>query len=545
MAGLHYPTELTAAHWAKQKGVEAQPTGLPEALKKLEKAADAVDLKLLDTGSLKTSDEVEQRIDDLQDELKRSIKACCDQLKNVQTLATKAGNVLKKDKDAPRTAPAAAIKVADLAEDYSGDLVKAFEAEVTSLTKQLPKLIAEEAKEEADEEAQGSFRKIAMPRVLSAMRVVKRNQPGAKAIQFMIVEGNKHAVAYMGVSVSPGHRKRLIEILKERGDTTFKSFRGEAIWEAKAYTFVGETVPTGAGLAKKLKEGLDDLTGIKYRVRLRKPSGEAEEAEGEVDELDDDGQPVQPGAKAKAESEDPGKSSTKPTELDASRAVTARVATLMPRMQALIASGSATAKTVVKLVTDAGLAAKGKGGLAAATALLDEAEALLPKAGAAPATADGKTAAEGKARSDGQAAGAPATSAGFSVAKLAKARLEWISTRDAAVKGLGKLAERIVDDFRGETDQQAQVNEAVKRLRGLAAQLREDLEDQLDAALGENDPAKRTERIRTVKKTLADLVTLVTKEPLMAELDNNEVMPDMSIVAPMKAKLRDIALALG
>jgi hypothetical protein len=200
---------------------------------------------------------------------------------------------------------------------------------------------------------------------------------------------------------------------------------------------------------------------------------------------------------------------------------------------------------VVKLVTDAGLAAKGKGGLAAATALLDEAEALMPKGEAAPATAAGKTATDGKARSDGQAAATPATSAGFSVAKLAKARLEWISTRDLAVKGLGKLADRIVDDFRGETDQQAQVNEAVKRLRGLAAQLREDLEDQLDDALGENDPAKRTERIRTVKKTLAELVTLVTKEPLMAELDNNEVMPDMSIVAPMKAKLRDIALALG
>lgn len=540
MAGLQYPNELTTAHWAKQKGVEAQPTGLPDALKKLEKAADAVDLKLLDTGSLKTSDEVEQRIDDLQDELKGKVKACCDQLKAVKTLADKAANVLKKDKDAPRTAPAAALKVSDLADDYGTDLVKAFEAEIASLTKQLPKLVAEEAKEEADEEAQGSFRKIAMPRVLSAMRIVKRNQPGAKPIQFMIVEGNKHAVAYMAVSVSPGHRKRLIEILKERGDTTFKSFRGEAIWEAKAYTFVGETVPTGAGLAKKLKEGLDDLTGIKYRVRLRKPSGEAEEAEGEVDELDDEGQPIESGAKPKPDAD----KTAKPTELDASRAVTARVTTLMPRMQAMIASGSDTAKKVVKLVTDAGLAAKGKGGLAAATALLDEAEALLPKA-AASAGPTGKATTDGKPQGDGQATGAPATASGLSVAKLAKARLEWKDTRDRAVKGLGKLAERIVEEFRNEADQQAQVNEAVKRLRALADQLREDLEDQLDAALGENDPAKRTERIRTAKKTLGDIVTLVTKDPLMADLDNNEVMPEMSIVAPMKAKLRDIALALG
>jgi hypothetical protein len=81
-------------------------------------------------------------------------------------------------------------------------------------------------------------------------------------------------------------------------------------------------------------------------------------------------------------------------------------------------------------------------------------------------------------------------------------------------------------------------------LAALADGLDGALNDELDAVLTA-DVAKRPPLTETARASLQRLTKYVTGNPIMSELDGNEVLPQMQVTGPLVARLQAIADALG
>ena len=138
-----------------------------------------------------------------------------------------------------------------------------------------------------------------------------------------------------------------------------------------------------------------------------------------------------------------------------------------------------------------------------------------------------------------------AVPSGLSVRQLGTARLEWIQTRDVAIGEITRLCKEVAASFHGETQQMPKVREALVRLDSLKYKLKTELDDRLDKALSENDPARRAQLAKAAKASLESLGSFLEKDELMQNLDANEILPDMKVVAPMQARLKAIEAALG
>jgi len=164
----------------------------------------------------------------------------------------------------------------------------------------------------------------------------------------------------------------------------------------------------------------------------------------------------------------------------------------------------------------------------AALKLLDEAGQLLLQSDAPP-----------------PAAAVPPGVDGLSIMKLGKARIEWNGIRSKAVQDIQLLRTALNAEFADDVEQQPQVNAALTKLDSLIAELNADLGAKLDDVLNAKADAQRNESIKSAKATMQQFVTLVETDEVMAALDGNEITPDAQITAPLQAKLRDIAAALG
>jgi hypothetical protein len=297
MPNVTYPTVLTPANWDKQKGflAKVKPTGIGEALKTLAKTHGELEFSQFEPAKLKSSAEVQQRLQQINSEGKKKFDSAVEQAKAVEGLARKAETDFKKNALIPKSALQAAVAVAKGASDYASEIEKAAQAGMAALDKLLNELKAAEKKKGGEEEDEANMpaAKLVRAKVIAALRMVKANKPEAKVQQFMIGVGKKQVCAYMGPSVGASHKNLLAKVME--GDSGFKYYTGECIWENKAYTFVGDNIPTG-GFAKKLQAGLAELTGTRYKLRVRKTDGEAEEVEGETDETPPIVPPL-PGAK--------------------------------------------------------------------------------------------------------------------------------------------------------------------------------------------------------------------------------------------------------
>jgi len=132
----------------------------------------------------------------------------------------------------------------------------------------------------------------------------------------------------------------------------------------------------------------------------------------------------------------------------------------------------------------------------------------------------------------------------ISVMKLGKARIEWISVRDKAVADMKQLRAAIAAEFAGDGDQAQALNTALKELDRVMNNLVVSLPEELDAVLNADETA-RVGLIRTARETLESLNVLFATDPIVGELDGNEVLPDFLLVAPVRSKLGEISAALG
>ncbi len=361
-------------------------------------------------------------------------------------------------------------------------------------------------------------------KALECIRKVKKPAPGARPWRFIVVRGTPSVTVCLLQAVPGGtHEKMLKSLIPNEKTQTLKDPKGEVIWEKNALTLVSDRLP--AGLAKRMQEWLRKLTKLNAKVRIRKTTGEVEESEDGEDISDAmvKADPAEAAAKAQA-----GKDYLKRLA-----GLTAEIRKAMTGP--LPADIKAEIKEQIDAITKHGKAeeyAEADEGLDALEALLEDDEA---SAADAASSAAGRTA-PGAAPAAAQAPGNK---------QLASARLDWGRQRTHAIAEITRLAGTVVQHFRNEPEQAAQVKKAVQQFQSLATMLKSDLEDQLDAALEESDPAKRARLAATAKQTLRQVQALIDKDPLMRELDGNELIADMKVVEPMRKSLTALEAALG
>lgn len=91
---------------------------------------------------------------------------------------------------------------------------------------------------------------------------------------FMLCVGNVSCLIYLAPNVGASHKNLLRSLMGK--DTGLKYHRGRCIFEKGYYIFVGPTV--ALGMRAKVERGLLDLTGRKWKARMRReevPDGPA------------------------------------------------------------------------------------------------------------------------------------------------------------------------------------------------------------------------------------------------------------------------------
>jgi hypothetical protein len=544
------PTALQVAEWTKKVGPLDKGGAIAAQLKKLAGQYDDLPVKLLDADGLDSADEVNDRAAQLEAQFAKAAKAVGDQAKTVGAQAKKLADEIKKDPKAKVAATAAAD-----AADAANTLIKQINDAVTSAQAELKALAAKLSKKPAP--GAGGAKKPSsklVARKAWVKRMVAQMKSGkVPETMFTFAQNKLRKPAY--AKGKPWEHPSLLN-MGPRATKSTRSDSGKLMPPADKFDFFWGKIGFGTDgklkgalvfkfespLAAKgpLKDALMFHCGYVPRFVLAKGNGEVVEADdgegqdpGLTDEelLEAEGGDEVEADEAEAEAEEA------PTKAGGSvQDFTKRLGDMKPAIQAAIAAGGPNADKIKQAVGKAGEMA-GKGLAGEALALLDQIARLVgvpPKAPPQP----------------GQAAGtvppkAPPESGGFSVAKLSKARLDWVTVRGEALRGIEQLAKRVEDEYRNEADQQGQVIEATKKLRGLAAQLKGDLETQLDKVLNAADAAARSAELRAAKTNLTEVLRVVATDPLMKELDGNELMPGLQIVKPMQDKLREIAAALG
>lgn len=261
---LALPAELSAAAWERQAGAlaKAKPTTVADALKALQKAHDALDPALLDGEPPASVAQAEQRIAALRGEIDKRLRPLGGQAAAAGSAASKWQATARKTAGTPKPALQAAEAIVRAAAAWPGELERALNAALERLEKRLAELQAEAKEAAAGQQPEDTpERRRIRARVIDQFRIVK-NRPDRQVL-FLLCMGHETCAPYLGPTISDAQKPLLTKVL--RGDTGFKFFRGECIWEEGGYTFVGNRL--SAAHARRIERGLFDLTGTRYRVR--------------------------------------------------------------------------------------------------------------------------------------------------------------------------------------------------------------------------------------------------------------------------------------
>ena len=136
------------------------------------------------------------------------------------------------------------------------------------------------------------------------------------------------------------------------------------------------------------------------------------------------------------------------------------------------------------------------------------------------------------------------SSGSVSLVRLGKARIEWRDTLGQARGGMKQLKDAIARRYAGVDDAGGLVPAALDQLDRSMAALDDALFEQLDAVLNA-DAANRPPLVARARATMQRFTGHIASDPIMAELDGNEVLPETAITGPLRSKLAEISAALG
>jgi hypothetical protein len=291
MAQVNLPMTLSVAYWDKQKAAlakatKAPTTKLPDELKQLSKLHLGVDWDAFGADKLKTGDEVESRLDDLDDAVKGKIKTLLAQVQAVDKSATSFETDAKKDKAFPKEPLAAATAIVKSAREYRADVDAAVDAARKALETKA-KEFAQKSSGGASNPALGKQTKLLKSRLLTAIATLRKPLPNARPMRFMIVLSSKASSGLaLGYAVGPAQEKLLKGLMPGEGPfKIMKDMKAVVVWEKNALTFVSDRLP--GTVIKKVQLWLKKLLKLNLKMRVRKSSGEVEETEGGEDISDD------------------------------------------------------------------------------------------------------------------------------------------------------------------------------------------------------------------------------------------------------------------
>ena len=271
--------------------LKVDPDQLAGELKKLDTLNKAVDTALFDPATLSfpTAAEAQARLTLVESKGLKSATAAAEQARKVATLGQKSYAELKANKEVDKRAAGAINDVAIDAQSYAGSLLGAAQSAVAALRTELARLQALEKKnakagakgEDEDDAAQEKDVKVVAGRVATAMKLARDAGP-TKPMKFIIGLQKKKLFVYVAKAVS-GSTAARIKVWMEAEPGSVSFFRGDVLFENKAHTFVGVNIPTG-GFAVRIQRALADLTGKRFKIRVRRPTGETDESGGEDDD---------------------------------------------------------------------------------------------------------------------------------------------------------------------------------------------------------------------------------------------------------------------
>jgi hypothetical protein len=603
MSKVDLPDSMSTAVWDKHKKelgkdkavlekVQKELTKVAQAAKSLQDAHGAASFDLLDPKGLATPAAANMAMAKLDAAANGDFKKMVTAAKDAQDAANdfqnavdKANKGLKGDIAKAATAASAAASTASKA---AAKFVLEVNAAVAAARSKLQDAVksakpaptaAPAARANPKAAADGKTLAALIKKSITALKSPK----GSPApVRFLVLVENKKLRLYLGPKPDSALAKLKTQFDANAKFKRIKDPKGQVIWEKASLTFVSDILK--GGLAKQVQMAIREQTKVSVKVRVKKSDGTVDEAEN-VPDLTDDQLKVDPADEAEM--------------LAAGKEFASRLAELQPEIAAYKGPNAAKIKALVATIKSNGAAkkyaevldeldeleslldtgdesegdeAEGEepGGVPPAKAFLAKLAALRSKIDAAVAAGgatakqihDYAEAAEKLAKTEvaanvdkantfltkvEQMLGdlAKGGAGGLSVAKLATARLEWVSTRDAAIKEITVLSKAIVAAFAKETSQAPQVKAAITKLAGLTVRLKSGLDNDLDAALSENDPARRVALAAKAKASLASIRKFVEEDELMSNLDNNEIVKTMSVVGPMKKSLSAIEAALG
>lgn len=292
------PASMTPAGLKKLTGKDEHPALAPLLPKvvAVARAHTQLDVKAFDIGTAaalakagKASAVAEQQAQ-MQQAMKGA-QTAAEAARAVQVEALRAEKALAKDKAAAKPTIKAVQALALEAAAYASALDKQTQAAVAELDDLLDQAQAQAKKTEAAATApvapdatQVKALKLLKARTIAALRQVKANNPQAPIPAFIAAIGPKTTTVMLNKAVGGTEKNLLTKLMP--GEKGIKYFRGTVLWEARTFTFVSANPPGGA--AKKLQAALLGLLKLKLKVRVRKPTGEVEEAGGDAhaDQLD-------------------------------------------------------------------------------------------------------------------------------------------------------------------------------------------------------------------------------------------------------------------
>jgi hypothetical protein len=260
------PAELTAAAWERQAGAlaKARPAVVGDALRALQKAHDAVPWELVQGEAPDDAAAAELRVAQLRSEGERRLRPLCQQAQAAGQAASKWLSAARKESATPRPALQAAEAIVRGGGGWAAELERTWRAALEAAEKRLAELQAAAAKQASDAKPEDTpERRRVRARVIDQFRIVKNRSD--RKVMFLLCIGHKSCAPYLGPTVSDAQKPLLAKVLK--GDTGFKYFRGECIWEDGGYTFVGSRL--SGSHARRIERGLFDLTGTRWRIRAR------------------------------------------------------------------------------------------------------------------------------------------------------------------------------------------------------------------------------------------------------------------------------------
>ncbi|MFY7855781.1 MAG: hypothetical protein ACOVQT_06555 [Rubrivivax sp.] len=379
MAELKYPAALTPTHWAKHKGqlAKSKPTGIGEALTQLMKAHEGLDLAAFEVTRLDTVDAAEKALARYEKDLKKDFVKAFQQAKTVEDTATTATTTLKKAALVPKSAVEAAAAVAEAASDYAVALT-AFRQDGVKALEQRLETLRQAAEDDVDENAAPDVIAQKLSRKLvDALKQVKARgeETGKPPFLFMMGVGKAASSLFVGPRAGAGHKPMLKKVLTGESGT-LKYYAGQCLFESGAITFVGDDIPLG-GFAKRLQKSLLESTGKKYKLRVRRSSGEVDEAGEEDGEAP--GTPTVGTTPPETPTPTPTPTPQPPqTPSTAEQVLTQRMKQLLPRLQPLLLKGGKPAEALKAILEKfkEHVAAKA---FDAATTLLDQLELQAQK----------------------------------------------------------------------------------------------------------------------------------------------------------------------